>query len=130
DRRGKGLSAVGHSGEYGDMILSPAGDRLAYVLNDPRAGRADIWIRDLARGASSRFTFDPATDIQPIWSPDGKTIVFSSDRGGQFDLYTKAAGGGGQEQLLSQSDELKLASDWSRDGRYIAFQSRAKKTLW
>jgi Tol biopolymer transport system component len=39
-----------------------------------------------------RFTFDPATDISPLWSPDGKTIVFSLDRGGQFDLYTKAAG--------------------------------------
>jgi Tol biopolymer transport system component/predicted Ser/Thr protein kinase len=129
DRDGKELSAVGDPGEYGDMMLSPAGDRLAYVLNDARAGRADIWIRDLARGASSRFTFDPATDILPIWSPDGKTIVFSSDRGGgQFDLYTKAAGGGGQEQPLFQSDELKLASDWSRDGRYIAFQSRGKKT--
>jgi Tol biopolymer transport system component/predicted Ser/Thr protein kinase len=130
DRSGKELSAVGDPGEYGDMLLSPAGDRLAYVLNDPRAGKADVWIRDLARGASSRFTFDPGTDIQPLWSPDGKTIVFSSDRGGQFDLYTKAAGGGGQEQLLFHSDEMKLAYDWSRDGRYIAFQSRGQKTGW
>jgi Tol biopolymer transport system component/predicted Ser/Thr protein kinase len=130
DRDGKELSAVGDPGEYGDLMLSPGGDRLAYVLNDPRAGRADIWIRDLARGASSRFTFDPATDIEPIWSPDGKTIVFSSDRGGMVDLYTKAAGGGGQEQLLFRSDEMKLAYDWSRDGRYIAFQSRGKKTNW
>jgi Tol biopolymer transport system component len=130
DRDGKELSAVGDPGDFGDMMLSPVADRLAYVLNDARAGRADIWIRDLARGASSRFTFDPATDVQPLWSPDGKTIVFSSDRGGQFDLYTKAAGGGGQEQLLFKSDELKFAYDWSRDGRYIAFQSRAKKTNW
>jgi Tol biopolymer transport system component len=76
-----------------------------------------------------RFTFDPATDISPLWSPDGKTIVFSLDRGGQFDLYTKAAEGG-QEQPLLQSDEMKVAHDWSRDGRYIAFQSRGKKTNW
>ena len=130
DRNGKELSAVGDPGDYSDTMLSPAGDRLAYVLNDPRVGKADIWIRDLARGASSRFTFDPATDVEPLWSPDGKTIVFSSDRTGRFDLYAKAAGGGGQEQPLFQSDEAKFAYDWSRDGRYIAFQSRGKKTGW
>jgi eukaryotic-like serine/threonine-protein kinase len=130
DRGGKELSTVGDPGEYGDILLSPKGDRLAYVTNDARGGKADIWIRDLARGASSRFTFDPAEDVRPLWSPDGKTIVFSSDRGGQFDLYTKAAGGGGQEQLLFKSDELKFAHDWSRDGRYIAFHSLGKKTGW
>jgi Tol biopolymer transport system component len=130
DRSGKELDPVGDRGEYGNPALTRAGDRLAFGLNDPRGGKADIWIRDLARGASSRFTFDPATDVEPLWSPDGKTIVFSSDRGGQFDLYAKAAGGGGQEQLLFKSDELKLAYDWSRDGRYIAFQSLAKKTGW
>jgi eukaryotic-like serine/threonine-protein kinase len=130
DRDGKELSAVGDPGDYSDTMLSPSGDRLAYVLNDPRAGKEDIWIRDLARGASSRFTFDPASDVTPLWSPDGKTIVFSSNRGGQFDLYTKASGGGGQEQPLLQSDEPKFANDWSRDGRYIAFQSRGKKTNW
>jgi serine/threonine protein kinase/Tol biopolymer transport system component len=130
DRDGKELSAVGDPGDYSDTMLSPGGDRLAFVLSDPRAGKADIWIRDLARGASSRFTFDPAVDISPLWSPDGKTIVFSSDRGGQFDLYTKAAGGGGQEQPLLHSEEMKVACDWSRDGRYIAFQSLGKKTNW
>ena len=130
DRDGKELSAVGDPGDYGDMMLSPVGDRLAYVTNDARGGKADIWIRDLARGASSRFTFDPAEDVEPLWSPDGKTIVFSSNRGGNFDLYTKAAGGGGQEQPLFQSDEAKFAYDWSRDGRYITFQSRGKKTGW
>ncbi|HJW14362.1 MAG TPA: protein kinase [Thermoanaerobaculia bacterium] len=130
DREGKELSAVGDPGDYSDTMLSPGGDRLAYVVRDTRGGKDDIWVRDLARGASSRFTFDPASDISPLWSPDGKTIVFSSDRGGQYDLYTKAAGGGGQEQPLLRSDEQKFAHSWTRDGRYIAYQSLGKKTGW
>jgi Tol biopolymer transport system component/predicted Ser/Thr protein kinase len=130
DRDGKELSAVGDPGDYADIMLSPAGDRLAYVVRDPRGGKDDIWVRDLARGASSRFTFDPAFDVYPLWSPDGKTIVFSSDRGGQFDLFTKTAAGGGQEQPLLRTDEMKFAHDWSRDGRYIAFQSLGKTTGW
>ncbi|HEV8119213.1 MAG TPA: protein kinase, partial [Thermoanaerobaculia bacterium] len=128
-RDGKELSAIGDPADYSDTMLSPGGERLAYVLNDPRGGKPDIWIRDLARGASSRFTFDPSMDDSPLFSPDGKTIVFSSNRGGVFDLYTKAAGGGGQEQLLLKSDEIKFAHDWSRDGRYIAYQSQGK-TGW
>jgi Tol biopolymer transport system component len=130
DRSGRELSMVGDPADYSDTMLSPGGDRLALVLADSRVGKADIWIRDLARGVSSRFTFDPADDISPLWSTDGKTIVFSSNRGGQFDLFTKAAGGGGQEELLLHTDEIKFAHSWSRDGRYIAFQSRGKKTGW
>ncbi len=131
DRSGKELSTLGEPGDYGGTMLSPAGDRLALEMNDPRSGKGDIWLRDLARGVTSRFTFDAsANEFQPIWSPDGGTIVFSSDRGGTFDLYQKAVSGGGEEKLLLQSDEMKFACDWSRDGKYIVYQSRGKKTLW
>ncbi len=78
DRDGKELSAVGDPGDYTDTMLSPAGDRLAYVTNDARGGKADIWIRDLARGASSRFTFDPAEDVEPLWSPDPIAAAIST----------------------------------------------------
>jgi serine/threonine protein kinase/Tol biopolymer transport system component len=130
DRSGRELSTIGDPADYSDTLLSPTADRLALVLTDPRVGKADIWIRDLAREVSSRFTFDSGDDVSPLWSPDGKTIVFSSNRGGQFDLFAKSVGGGGQEEVLVRNDELKFAHSWSRDGRYIAFQSRGKKTGW
>ncbi len=130
DRNGKEISTLGEQGEYGATALSPTGDRLALELLDPRSGKSDIWLRDLARGVTSRFTFDPANEFQPIWSPDGATIVFSSDRSGQLDLYQKAASGAGEEKVLLASDEVKFACDWSNDGRYIVYQSRGKKTLW
>src|SRR6266542_1734425 len=57
DRSGKELETIGERGEYSSPRLSRAGDRLAFSLNDPRSGKADIWIRDLTRGVNSRFTF-------------------------------------------------------------------------
>jgi Tol biopolymer transport system component len=128
DRSGKEGETLGDNAEYGNPALSRSGDRLAFNLNDPRSGKADIWIRDLVRGVNSRFTFGAGNNILPLWSPDGSTIVFSSDRGGPPDLYEKPATGQGEEKLLLKSDEVKVACDWSRDGRYIAYMSQGKKT--
>jgi Tol biopolymer transport system component len=90
---------------------------------------SDIWILDLVRGGSTKFTFDPAVDDHPLWSPDGRRIVFSSNRGGQVaNLYEKASGGAGQEQPLLTSDHPKTPTDWSRDGRFIIYEDRDPKT--
>src|SRR5262249_22502612 len=105
--------------------LSPSGDRLAYNLTDPRRMENDIWIRDLARGVTSRFTLGHGNNTRPVWSPDGRTIVFTSDRSGVADLYEKSTRGAGEEKLLLRTDEAKVAASWSSDGRYIAFASRA-----
>ncbi|HXM76822.1 MAG TPA: hypothetical protein VN971_08600, partial [Thermoanaerobaculia bacterium] len=130
ERSGKELDPVGERGEYSNPALSRAGDRLAFGLADPHSGKNDVWIRDLARGVSSRFTFGGANNGVPLWSPDGSTIVFRSDRNGEFDLFEKSASGQGEEKTLLKNDETKFASDWSRDGRYIAYASRGKKTGW
>ncbi len=130
DRSGKELDPVGEHGEYSNPALSHAGDRLAFGLADPRSGKNDIWIRDLARGVSSRFTFGGANNGVPIWSPDGSTIVFRSDRNGIIDLFEKSASGQGEEKTLLKTEEIKFATDWSRDGRYIAFSSQNAKTGW
>ncbi len=130
DRSGRELDALGDHGEYTNPALSRAGDRLAFGLNDLRSGKADIWIRDLARGVNSRFTFGNGNNIAPLWSPDGGTVVFSSDREGTPDLYEKAATGQGEEKTILKNDESKFACDWSKDGRYIAYMSQGKKTAW
>jgi eukaryotic-like serine/threonine-protein kinase len=130
DASGKELEALGDRGEYFNPALSRAGDRLVFDLNDPRSGKADVWIRDLARGVNSRFTFGQGNNAVPIWSPDGATIVFRSDRNGINDLFEKPASGQGEEKILWKSDEPKVPSDWSRDGRYVAFASQNQKTGW
>ncbi|HJW15309.1 MAG TPA: hypothetical protein VJ776_11455, partial [Thermoanaerobaculia bacterium] len=130
DRTGKELETVGERGEYTSPTLSRAGDRLAYALNDPRGGKTDIWVRDLARGVNSRFTFGASNNDVAVWSPDGATILFRSDRNGVYDLFEKPSSGQGEEKLVLKDDTNKFASDWSRDGRYIAFGSQGKKTGW
>ncbi len=107
--------------------LSPEEKRVAVSVG------ANLWVHDVDRGALTRFTFDPAADNFPVWSPDGGRIAFSSARGGKYDLYIKAASGAGADEGLFQSPNFKVPTDWSRDGRNLVFSERDPKTkhdLW
>jgi eukaryotic-like serine/threonine-protein kinase len=130
DRAGKEIDLLNDPGDYGNPSLSPSADRLAYSLTDSRSIKADIWIRDIARGVNSRFTLGAGNNYRAVWSPDGATIVFSSDRAGAVDLYEKSTRGPGEEKLLLHSDEAKSAASWSSDGKYVAYASRNPKTQW
>lgn len=119
DRAGKPLGDVGAVGAHANPALSPNGMQLAERRGDTYTG--DIWINDLVRGSSTRLTFDPASDDNPIWSPDGGTVVFASTRNGGPNLYSKSAGGTGMEELLLKSEVGIYPTDWSRDGKYILY---------
>ncbi|HEV2177692.1 MAG TPA: protein kinase [Terriglobia bacterium] len=135
DRSGKQLGAVGKPGIITDPRLSPDGKTLAEVVTDPQSRNYDLWLVDLARGVRTRFTFNPAVERHPAWSPDGTRITFSSIRGGQFDIYVKPANGTGTSQPLVQDNAIKYVDDWSSDGRYIAYnrfdpQGKTGWDLW
>ena len=132
DRSGKDLEELGDSGLYSSPVISPGGDRVAFVLADARTGKSDLWIRDLARGVNSRFTFAAGNNINPVWSPDGGRVIFGSDRKNitAVDLYEKPSSGQGAETLVFESNDVKSATDWSRDGQYVVFQARSPKTGW
>jgi Tol biopolymer transport system component len=95
---------------YSEPTLSPDQRQVALSRFDPRPSpqfgigvtkvTSDIWVVDAGTGAGSRFTFDPAADFAPVWSPDGTRIVFSSNRAGQVSLFQKYVNGVGGEQLL------------------------------
>jgi eukaryotic-like serine/threonine-protein kinase len=138
DRQGKELGAAGEPGAYAyfDLALSPDGLRVATSRSNLRASSFDqgIWLLDLARGVSARFTFDLAPDSSPIWSPDGSRIAFAAARAGGTGIYQKASNGAGKEQtLLAATEDPKFPNDWSRDGRFLLYTKqdpRTKADLW
>jgi Tol biopolymer transport system component len=62
--------------------FSPDGQRIIADLTDPRVGTSDIWSFDLSRAFASRFTAEVTDESSPVWSADGRRVVFSSDRAG------------------------------------------------
>ncbi len=63
----------------------------------------DIWTLDLQSDRLVRLTMDPANDTDPIWSPDGREVLFSSDRlTGQYDLFRRSADPGGEDTCFRQ----------------------------
>ncbi len=81
----------------------------------------------------TRFTFDPAVDIAPLWSPDGTRIAFSSLRRGPFNLYVKSASGASAEELLFETPKNTYAQDWSGNGQFLLYSDTDPKTgrdLW
>jgi len=108
--------------------LSPDGRHIAMYRTVN--GNTDIWTLDLARGNLSRFTTDPAIEVVPIWSHDGRNILFSSNRKGVFDIYQKpaTAGVGGEEDLVLATPQNKGVSDMSPDGRFVLYRSPGKET--
>ncbi len=74
-------------------------------------------------GPATPLTADPSQDEHPSWSPDGKEIVFHSNRNGNFDLWVTSVSGGGTKQLTNdQADEINPR--YSPDGRFISFLSK------
>jgi Tol biopolymer transport system component len=117
DRRGVRLSVAGGEAEYEGPELSPDGKFVAFARGSP----ADIWTLDLEKNVSSKWTTDAAADLNPRWSPDGKTLAFDSARDGVANLYQRAVGVTGADQLIFKSEGAKSLSDWSRDGKYLAY---------
>jgi eukaryotic-like serine/threonine-protein kinase len=119
DRSGKTTGTLGEAVSFGDVSLSPDGRRIALTVPDPALNTRDIWLIDAERGVRTRFTFDGADDLSPVWSPDGSRIAFASRRGEHLDVYVKPASGVTNEQLLFADDTGKVPTSWSPDGSHL-----------
>ena len=115
---------------YWNVALAPNGERMAVGRwsADAAAGppNLDVWLWEFARGRDERLTFSPARDGAPVWSPDGSELIYASAReGGVAQLYRRPASGGDvHEQRLTDGPQYKVASDWSRDGKYVLFSQQ------
>src|SRR5262249_31745604 len=111
----------------GSIQISPDGTHLA--MGRIEASQVDVWVVDLVHGSETRLTTDPSSDQDPVWSPDGKRIAFTSDRAGTQNLYLRFADGGGNDELLLKTGERKQPRAWSPDGRFLLFGVASPKSL-
>jgi Tol biopolymer transport system component len=128
DRQGKTVRKVGKPGLYGTPALSPDGTRVAVVRTDPATDNVDIWSVDMRTGKGTAITIDEDQDITPIWSPDGRQILYVSipvRNATYWSIYRKAADGSGSaEQLFRFTPGASLQlTDVSADGKYLGFSS-------
>jgi Tol biopolymer transport system component len=121
DRKGKQVGVVAKPGVYGNVALAPNGTSMAADATDSGNQNTDVWTYELERENAKRLSFDPAIDTMPLWSPDGRQLIFSSNRGLKFDLYLKGSDGAQEEKTFVEDASDKFPNDWSRDGKYVLY---------
>jgi DNA-binding winged helix-turn-helix (wHTH) protein len=129
DRGGGELGSVEAADEFAHPALSPDGRRLAVELPDPKSGQPQIWTLDLSRGANSRLTFNSASNKSPVWSADGKRVIFGSQGNGAYKIMQTQADGTGKEELLFQSANWLLPTDILQD-RLLVYHEQDPKMRW
>ena len=130
DRTGRELHAKAISRLRDDGVrLSPDGNSIAFARREPH-GSLNLWRMDVRQAIPTRVTHSDGHDDFPIWSPDAEFLVFRSSRAGTFDIYRKRSDGTGDAELLLASENTLHPSDWSPDGRYVAYTSREEPGIW
>jgi len=96
--------------------ISPDGKLVAFSY------KGDIWVVETIGGTARAVTSHPAHDILPVFSPDGRTLAFSSNRHGSYDIYTVPVQGGRPNRLTVDS-AAEMVCGWSPDGKNILYAS-------
>ena len=121
DRSGKQRGSVGKPAIYGNVRLAPDGKMVACDITDLDTTNVDVWTLDLSRETAKRFTFDAGNDYVPIWSQDGRRLLFGSNRGQSLGVFVKNSDGSGDDKALLHEEVDNIPSDWSREGKYILY---------
>jgi Tol biopolymer transport system component len=130
-RNGEEQGTLNAPAELTQPRLSPNGDRVAFAAPDTQAGNRDLWYIEIARGITARLTTHVAADWYPVWSPDGRHLLFASERDGGAENvpYLKTS----MDPGSSESRHARLRGvphDWSADGRWIAYVGSMGRDLF
>jgi hypothetical protein len=125
DREGKIESLGKDQDVYREAGLSPDGAKAVV-----RHGR-ELWIHDLQRGTRSPLTSD-ASNFLPLWSNDGTRIIFASNRGGDWDIYSQPADGSRPAEALLKRPYDQFPESILPDGTllYVEVNSKTGQDLW
>ncbi len=128
DRKGVVTPAVEDRPRFTRPRLSPDGRRVAVEVFGSESG-LDIWVYDLERGTRTRVTTELGLEQDPIWTPDGKNLIYGT--GGA--IYARSADGSGEAETLVSGKLAQEAHSWSPDGRALAYYVHAEvesRDIW
>jgi len=121
-RNGALIEVVGEENDYTTPTISPDASRIAVTKTDSISGNYDIWIDDLKQKLFSRFTFERGLNYYPLWTPNGGSIIYSSDTAGRPSLFRKPVAGNTEPELLLNGGESNaLGYDISGDGNLLLY---------
>ncbi len=123
DRAGNIVPALPTHGAYDAPRLSPDGRRVAMGVRDVE-GRDDVWVFDLDRGTSIRLTND-GHSISPMWLPDGRVLVTTTDEAGRAVLALVSADGAMTSERIDAPELFTRADSVSPDGQVVAVTAAA-----
>jgi Tol biopolymer transport system component len=104
-----------------DHVLSPENQHIAISHHTAEDGQSRIYILPF-EGGTPRLVTENGPSYLHGWSPDGRTLAYCAERGGQYDIYTIAVHGGPETQLTNEPG-LDDGPEYSPDGRHIWFNS-------
>ena len=117
DRKGLEIAIPAPQRSYALGRISPDGNR---ILLDVRDQTNDVWIWDISRQTLTPLNRDPAQDLSPVWTPDGKRVLWTSTRnGGNPNLYWQAADGTGTADRLTINQRNQFPTSISPDGNTV-----------
>ena len=120
DHEGKFTPLRETPGDYRNPAFSPDGKRLALQIFDGK--RSDIWVYEWERDTLTRLTFGGESNTNPVWTPDGQRIVYSSKEKSEVsNLWWIRADGAGDAQRLTKSENSQNANSWQPNGKVLAF---------
>jgi Tol biopolymer transport system component len=125
DQGGQVVKKVGEPALYSIGAFSPEGNRLLVMKKDLDTGQEDLWVLDIDTAKGTRITNDTRFKATPLWSPDGKYILYTALLDGDWPIYRKAADGTGKEEVLFRHTPGAFIglSDISPDGKFLVCDS-------
>ena len=127
NRTGAVVKKLDEGENFYTVAIDRAGRRAAVTIMNHGTGLGDIWTYDLARGVRDRFTSDPGMEVYPVWSPDGKWVVYSRTGGGNFPHLVRRRVNGSDDEPLIQAGFFDVASSFSPDGSELYITRRDQK---
>jgi eukaryotic-like serine/threonine-protein kinase len=126
DRAGGQIANIAEPLAYRQFALAPDEKRVAAHLGAGSAAGDDLWLVDLSTSIVSRVTSEPGAEDPPVWTPDGKALVYGRSRRGKSSIYRRAVGGGEEQEIL-QGESGLYPAQITTDGTILYHNQQGKQ---